>query len=464
VAYTWSFTREALAGVTPIGAMIRDTDRPLERPGAAGALPRAGSDEGGRLRRLASPLLVSGASPRSVERLRDRLRPFGMRVEQGGGAGPRKGLEGLKLEPGSACAVDLMRGDTSWTVLGTVTAVEGKRVLAFGHSFFDSGERRWPLSTAWVNYTVGAASSFKMGETVRPVGALVQDRQAAVAGELGLDAPMIPAAVTVRNGITKREETLSVEIVQDPMLTSIMLGFLVGDALLVAESSMEPTRVDVDLRVKVAGREKPVVYRDVFTSSSGPSAFGASSMVSRILQNPYERVTLERIHLVAEVVHDEGSARIESVRVDRDRAAPGEAVQVRVTIRPRRGERLTHVVPVRVPERAVPGSVLHVRVMGGDDVSPDLAPADDLEGIIRTIEAFHPSTDLVAEVQLPRIDVTHRGRTVRGVPASVLEGLLPSSGTAPVGLRQATVRSRVATDHAIRGFATVQITVVDPRR
>jgi hypothetical protein len=466
LAYGWSFANEALAGITPIEAMIRDTARPPEHETPAGT-PRGSGGEGrARLRRLTTPLAVSGLSPRVLDRLASRLASRGVRpIRGGGGGGRRPGFDDLRLEPGAACSVELMRGDIAAAMLGTVTAVDGTRVLAFGHSSFDSGERIWPLATAWINYTVGSPySSFKMWESGRLVGALVQDRQAGVAGEIGRSAPMIPAVVRVKNGVTGRADVFRVEVVQDPFYTGIMLSTLIDQAVSTAEGSMGPTRVRSELRLVLRGREKPVVSRDVFASEWGPTAYGAGAMIGRLLRNPFEKVVLERVELDAEVVHDRGDAWIETVMPGRQTVAPGDEVTVRVTLRSRRGERRTVAVPVRIPAGAIPGRPIELRIMGGDDVRPDVPTPDDVEGVIRLIEAFSPSTDLVVEVPVPRIDVTRRGRTVRGVPASVLEGLLPSAGDGAVRLDQAVLRSKVSTDRAVRGSAVLRLNVVKPGR
>jgi hypothetical protein len=187
-------------------------------------------------------------------------------------------------------------------------------------------------------------------------------------------------------------------------------------------------------------------------------------MIGRLLGNPFGEVKLVSVELDAEVIHDQGAATVETVLPDRQVVRPGEEVRVRVTLRPRRGERRTYDVPVRIPEQAVPGRPLELRIMGGDDVRPDVPVPDDVEGVIRLIEAFSPSTDLVVEIPLPRIDVTRRGRTVRSVPTSVLEGLLPSAGDGAIRLDQAVARSRVSTDWAVRGSFVLMLNVVKPGR
>ena len=50
------------------------------------------------------------------------------------------------LQPGEAVAGVLVSGDMSVTGLGTVTYNDGKRMLAFGHPFFNLGPVDMPMS------------------------------------------------------------------------------------------------------------------------------------------------------------------------------------------------------------------------------------------------------------------------------------------------------------------------------
>ena len=70
-------------------------------------------------------------------------------VQGGAGAAiqttrPAAGWE-KSLSPGEAVAGVLVSGDMSITGLGTVTYNDGKRILAFGHPFFNLGPVDMPM-------------------------------------------------------------------------------------------------------------------------------------------------------------------------------------------------------------------------------------------------------------------------------------------------------------------------------
>ncbi len=81
---------------------------------------------------------------------------------QGGGGGdahtnkPAAGWQ-QSLNPGDAVAGVLVDGDMSVTGLGTVTYNDGKRVLAFGHPFFNLGPVDMPMSKGEVLMTLASA-------------------------------------------------------------------------------------------------------------------------------------------------------------------------------------------------------------------------------------------------------------------------------------------------------------------
>ena len=88
----------------------------------------------------------------------------------------------------------------SITGLGTVTYNDGKRILAFGHSFFNLGPVDMPMSKGDVLMTLGSAfQPNKIANATEIVGALHQDRHSGIMGILGQEAPMVPVTLKIRS-------------------------------------------------------------------------------------------------------------------------------------------------------------------------------------------------------------------------------------------------------------------------
>ncbi len=104
------------------------------------------------------------------------------------------------LNPGEAVSGVLVSGDMSATGMGTVTYNDGKKVLAFGHPFFNLGPLDMPMAKSEILMVLSSAfQPTKFGNATEVVGALRQDRFSGIMGELGAEAPFIPVHLKVRS-------------------------------------------------------------------------------------------------------------------------------------------------------------------------------------------------------------------------------------------------------------------------
>src|SRR6185436_19254679 len=179
-AYGWSFGSEPVAGVTPIDNMLEELQRPLPdqifgwplKPGGK-ASPAHGPqamNDAGRFRGarydlkehahalaqrsapagaitaapVATPLLVGGMTNGAIALTRDLLSPLGIEPLQAGGGGAQDPSAPTRYENGGAIGVQLIRGDMSAMGLGTVTRVEGDKLVAFGHPMMEAGVTSLP--------------------------------------------------------------------------------------------------------------------------------------------------------------------------------------------------------------------------------------------------------------------------------------------------------------------------------
>src|SRR5258706_1432891 len=85
------------------------------------------------------------------------------------------------------------------TGLGAVTYNVGKRVLAFGHPFFNLGPVNMPMSKGEVLMVLSSAyQPNKLANATEIVGELTQDRHSGIMGILGQQSAMIPVSGNVR--------------------------------------------------------------------------------------------------------------------------------------------------------------------------------------------------------------------------------------------------------------------------
>src|SRR6185503_16536777 len=222
------FSPDAICGITPIELMLEinelDQSRPSDARTPDKAAPRAQVAVPSELLAQAvaagaspslirqAPLLTPIETPLTFSGFNDNvLREFGPMFQQlgvtavQGGAGSAiyatKPALGWKesLQPGGVVAGVLVSGDMSVTGLGTVTYNDGKRVLAFGHPFFNLGPVNMPMSKGEVLMVLSSAfQPNKIANATEIVGELTQDRHSGIMGILGQQSEMIPVSVNVR--------------------------------------------------------------------------------------------------------------------------------------------------------------------------------------------------------------------------------------------------------------------------
>src|SRR5207253_363042 len=130
---------------------------------------------------------------------------LGVTAVQGGGGSssytnkPAAGWQN-SLQPGDVVSGVLVNGDMSVTGIGTVTYNDGKRILAFGHPFFNLGPVDMPMSKGEVLMVLSSAfQPNKIANATEIVGELTQDRHSGIMGILGQQSEMIPVNVNVRS-------------------------------------------------------------------------------------------------------------------------------------------------------------------------------------------------------------------------------------------------------------------------
>src|SRR6266478_6420869 len=222
------FSPDAICGITPIELMLEindfDQSRPMDaktpdkvaarreasvpsellaQAVAAGALPNL-PKQTPLMTPIETPLVFSGFHTNSLQEFGPLFQQLGITAVQGGASGAiytTKPAADWKdsLKPGEAVAGVLVSGDKSITGLGTVTYNDGKRVLAFGHPFFNLGPVDMPMSKGEVLMVLSSAyQPNKIANATEIVGELTQDRHSGIMGVLGQESAMIPVSVDVR--------------------------------------------------------------------------------------------------------------------------------------------------------------------------------------------------------------------------------------------------------------------------
>jgi hypothetical protein len=471
-AYGWPFGRDPVAGVTPIRNMLAEIDRPV-RPDSfpVGPLPVAGSERSrrssgrsatylgtephGALASLAesaprisgmpydgttmipasTPMLVGGLDEGAVRMLGERLAPFGIDVLQAGG----EGMTGAGATPparfvdGGGLAVTLARGDISSNVVGTVTHVRGDRLVAFGHPMLEAGETGLPTSVARVLHILASFQrSFKIAEPVAAVGALIQDRQAAIVVDQTIAPRMIPVRLRLRGAPEAHRTEWNFEVATHRALTPLVVFSAVTSAVKSVASDHAHVMFDATSRVWFEGQTEPVEMRDQGHSATGPSASSALSqirafdLVELAFGNPFLETRPARIEIDLSMRFARETAEIIDASTSAIEVDPGERVPVRVVFRRYGQPEEVRVIQVEIPESAA-GETLQVFVQPGPEVEIERPEPRSLEDSIAAVrERYGPTSMVVSTRHSSSRGLRMSGHVVRGLPASALDSLQPT--------------------------------------
>ena len=157
------FTKEAIAGVTP----IEDVLHPAPQDNAPSisaqqfALPneaasRTGLPSGSSLEPIATPLVFSGFQSATLQQFAPQIQNYGFVAAQGGTAAPRP--DDAHLAAGDMAGMVLVQGDASINSACTVTAVQADRVYLCGHPFLSLGDVQLPMARSRVVTTLSSRS------------------------------------------------------------------------------------------------------------------------------------------------------------------------------------------------------------------------------------------------------------------------------------------------------------------
>lgn len=369
-----AFTKEPIAGITPIESLLRAGAQ--EEPAAADAAAPSGpsryplSEEvltaaGVRVTTepylvpIETPLTFVGFHPEAINRFSDQLAEYGLLAVQGGG--PAATDRTASLEPGGAVAGALVTGDLAIAGTCTVSHRVGDKLYACGHWLLGYGDVQIPMVRAEIVTTVPSElSSFKIANIGEVVGRFEQDRRTGIVGRVGPKPPMVPVDLTlVARGQSRQYHY---EIFQHRKISPLLLSLTLFNGIFgVVESGEE-------LTYRLSGRlvlrdHTDVVLDDMFspTDSFFPDAFFVVNSVAdafrRVYTNPFENPVIDRIELRVELVPDRHAATIENAWTDKSEVRAGETIRVKVVLQPYRGQRQIREVPLAIPPQAVKGEL-----------------------------------------------------------------------------------------------------------
>jgi hypothetical protein len=497
-----SFPKEPIAGITPIGEMIdaaADTsarrapgqarlDLPItpdhlasalratyeriamfaDRPAdvqAIGLPASTGAEMGALLRPIATPLVMSGMDRSTTDLVSSMFRDAGFTPMLSGGASADEPKNNAPLRPGDPVGVALLGGDAEMGASGTITHIDGDKLYAFGHPFFNFGPTAFPMTRAYVYTSLPSLmSSFKIATLGDVIGTVNQDRATAIAGTLGKGPEVIPITLTLESDRAPKR-TFHYTAVNDQLFTPLLTYVALFNTLGNYERQFGPVTFTVKGKASF-DRHQDLTFEDIFTGDNtipSASAYIAGPM-TMLLANDIEPLTVKSVDVTVTASEESRAATIERVWLDEVHPRAGRTVPLKVLTRSYRGKETVSTIPIEIPANA--SGQLTVMVTDGKQLNQmeqrDLRRSVQPQSVTQMIKALNETrrnNRIYVRLLTGTPGAVVNGEAMTSLPPSVLSVLEGDrSGGSFTPIRSAALGEwELAMDSAISGTRALTI-------
>lgn len=439
------FTKDAIAGITPIERMLTVAEPPpaSTRKRSQAVRPSPAETPWGVAEPVSVPVVATGLRPEIAKIFEKELKARHMWpvLPAAGGAGGKGSGQSsddpTRFYASGPIAGVLVDGDLSMAGIGTVTWVKGDRFLGFGHPFQAIGQTEMPVSNAEIVTTVASpAGSWKMGQATTPVGRLTDDRLHAIAGTMGEMPSQLPVDIVMKMASPRREKDarfkLHFDVLRHPTDTPLFVAISIANSL----GSRVATEVGGTMTLK--GRATlstgDVIEFERRAAGDGVSldlaaAIGTLGELSSLTDHGIADVRLEKVDVTIERQEEVLLENIVSVAAA-DGLVAGEPTTVVVRSKTWEGPVVERRIPVTVPKGLTPGryslvAASHVHAARIEISAGQLGQRLTLPSYLKQLQRFPPPGSLSLYLLRDDEGVVTEGRSLDGTPVSfrdILEG------------------------------------------
>lgn len=466
VAMSFPQSKEAIAGIRPIEDMLRDPPQPTQ---IASAKPRRRPFIAGetRLEEIATPVSFTGFTPAALEHFAPQLRQMGLDPRQGvsgGGSIPDRLGDPRQLEPGSMISVQLISGDMTVGADGTITAIDGDKVYAFGHRFLAEGSTDLPFARADVLALLpNLSNSFKISTAREWMGSITSDRDTAVSGVTGRQASLIPVRLRVGSN------SYNMRLVQDRVMTPLLMQMALFSAIDATERSVGGQTYSIRGQLDFEGGT--VRVDDVYSGDVGVAVIasaGIGSPVAFALQSGFDALKLKSVSLDVAPVERRNQQQVVDLMAART-VRPGEELDLTVVMAGQNGQDISRHLKYRVPV-GTPAGTLNFTV--ADATSTNVIEFQSAVGmqqrspqqVLSLLNGLRSNTKAYIRVWRAEPSYTVEGRDIPSPPPSLAMVLARAqTGSSNVvntrGAKIAELEVPGAPGFVVTGTKTIQVEV-----
>ncbi len=497
VAYSYgTFVKEPIAGITPIGEMMAISEKRKKGPVFSPQVPvkkhltldelfmlnkdfflskAVFHSEGRALKPLSIPLVFSGFSSYAFEQSRSFFSNLGFNPVMSAFSG--QSLEtisppDLTLREGGPVAIQLVSGDLDISAVGTVTYIDGSKVLAFGHPLYNLGAVDYAMTKAKVITVVPSLiSSFKLAVPDSLVGKFTQDRSSGLLGELGKIPRLVPVNIRIMDSDGELKE-YKIKVVNDKILTPVLLNVAIGGIVTTEERAIG------DLSLGLLGNiylENGMNIRleDLFSGQFDNSVVSLSSLLAGVVyfltNNEFEELGIHRIDLNIQAFEEVKFSFLEKVWLSKYEASPGERIDVKIDYRTFRGESQREEGSIQVPNLP-PGSEFQIIVADAASMAKiemsqyrtaTFVPRN-LSQLVRMLSNLRKNNRIYIKIIASKPGIFLRGEEMSNLPPSMRSMFASprAAASSPTELTRSTLMEyQLPIPYVFRGEAVIPVKI-----
>ena len=425
VALSFPNSKVPIAGIRPIEDMLKVDESPAAAPRAARAA-RAANSEG--LREIATPISFSGFTQAALDHFAPQLATLGLTPCQGVSSGadlPSRMGNPANLRPGGMISVELLSGDMSAGADGTVTAVDGNRIYAFGHPFLSGGTTDLPFARASVLALLPSiTSSFKISAPQEWMGSITEDRGTAVSGILGRTASLAPLNIKVIG--EQGTHTYKMRMVSDRAFAPLLTQMAVFSAITATERAAGSVAYELRGQADFAPGVPPLKLDNAYAGDfavAALAALGVAAPLNAALNSGYDALKLTRLNLEVRAAEKHRIMDIAQVVASKTQAAPGDDVDILITFSGYNGVETQRKLRYKIPIGATAGPLQFVvsdasTANAADYLALATATPRDAARVIELLNGLRDNRKAYVRVLRSEASFTVRGETLPDPPPS----------------------------------------------
>ncbi len=438
LAFSWAFSKEPIAGITPIEDMLKIFDLKYPTTNINQYYNYYNNEDGpsdlksdnnlyNNLVPIATPITIDSLSENIIDMFKDDFKKYNLIPMMGGGGSDNSLPVPSKFEPGAAVAVDLVRGDLNLSGIGTVSYVDKNKILIFGHPMFFAGNIDIPFSYAYIHTVLPSLYvSFKLGQATKLAGRLFSDQLTGVAGIIGEKAEMINMDVNLN--IFNNKLNYNYEIIKNYKFLPMFIGMSIAKSIEMGGGRLERNTLQFKYDIYFDNGKKITLSNSVASLSVDKSVINSIRFlfgpISSLLINQYKKVNINKIDVKINILKSIKVVTIKDVIVNKKYYKPGDTVIATIELKPWQKKSFFKTIKIKLPYNLKDGmfplifSSAQERQFIDFFLSPAKYQPQSFEQLIRLLNSLQPTTKLSVWSILKNRSLVINGEELKNLPSS----------------------------------------------